>query len=358
MPSTPGAPPAVAGEVAALVERRLAELHASETARWSDVAGALAAPLSALQAFVANGGKRLRPAFCYWAFVGAGGAPEAPEVLDACAALELLHAFALVHDDVMDGSPQRRGADTVHVAFAGEHAQRSWRGEGRRFGEGMAVLVGDLAISYADGLLVEFPPQVRAVFGELKLEMVMGQCLDLLGAAEGSLARADARQVALLKTAKYTVERPLHLGASLTGRLDELAPSLSAFGLPLGEAFQMRDDLLGAFGDVGTTGKPVGEDFREGKPTVLLAVARERAQQAGDTAALAVLGLVGRPGMDDAAVAAVGDAVERTGARAEVETLVDDLVERSCAALEAAPIEPLARDALRQLARFVGGRAV
>ncbi|MPY92963.1 MAG: polyprenyl synthetase family protein [Acidimicrobiia bacterium] len=357
MPTVPGAPPPVAGEIAALVDRRMAELMAAESARWDAVAPPLGDPLAALDAFLARGGKRLRPAFCYWAYVGAGGRADGPSVVDTCAALELLHAFALVHDDVMDGSSRRRGAATVHVAFADRHAERSWRGEGRRFGEGMAVLVGDLAISYADSLLVGATRDVVEVFGELKLEMVMGQCLDLLGAARGRLERDEARQVALLKTAKYTVERPLHLGAALAGRLGELAGPLSAFGLPLGEAFQLRDDLLGAFGEVGETGKPVGEDFREGKPTVLVAIARERAQSQGDEAALAALDLVGRPDLDQAAVDRVREAAERTGARAEVESLVAELVERSCAALEAAPLESSAREALGELAHFVGGRA-
>jgi geranylgeranyl diphosphate synthase type I len=357
MPIAPGAPPAAAGEVVDLVDRRLADLLAAERTRWAGAAAPLAEPLGALAAFVAAGGKRLRPAFCYWAYRGAGGEAASPSVVDACAALELLHAFALVHDDVMDGSLRRRGAPAVHVGFEELHARRGWRGEGRRFGEGMAVLVGDLAITYADQLLVGAPIDVTSVFGELKLEMVIGQCLDLLGSAQGRLDVDEARQVALLKTAKYSVERPLHLGGALAGRLHELAGPLSAFGLPLGEAFQLRDDLLGAFGDAGVTGKPVGEDFREGKPTVLLAVARRRAAERGDAAALAAFDEVGSPELDAAGARRVGEAVERTGARAAVEAMVEDLVGRACAALEAAPLRPEAREVLGELARFVGGRS-
>jgi len=282
------APGHLAG-VAALVDDRLERLFAAEHARWGGVDPDLQPPLSALARFCRDGGKRLRPAFCYWTFVGAGGDPGHGRLADVCAALELLHAFALIHDDVMDGSTMRRNHETVHVRFADVHRAGGWRGEARRFGEGVAVLLGDLAFVYADQLMERIPADAAAVYTELRLELTMGQYLDLLGAARGEVDETVARRIASYKSAKYTVERPLHLGAALAGRLDDLAAPLSAVGLPLGEAFQLRDDLLGVFGEQAVTGKPVGDDLREGKPTPLLALATARVRAEGEPGAAAVL---------------------------------------------------------------------
>jgi geranylgeranyl diphosphate synthase type I len=277
---TTSVPPSLSS-VAPAVEARIDALLADEASRWGSVDPELVPPIEALRRFVLDGGKRLRPAFCHWAHIGAGGAPDDPIVIDAGAALELLHAFALLHDDVMDGSSLRRGHPTVHVDFATRHSAAGWRGEARRFGEGVAILLGDLAFVYADLLMVGVPHAATAIFNELRVELNIGQALDLIGTAEARHDLPMARRIATYKSGKYTIERPLHLGAALIGRLTELAESLSAYGLPLGEAFQMRDDVLGAFGDPDVTGKPVGEDLREGKPTPLLAITTARAGAAG-----------------------------------------------------------------------------
>ncbi len=183
---------------------------------------------------------------------------ENGSIVDIGAAFELLHAFALIHDDVMDGSATRRRSPTIHVEFEGVHAAGDWRGEPRRFGEGVAILVGDLACVYADRLMVDAPPAARRIWNELKIELNVGQYLDVLGTARGGTDVASARRISRYKSGKYTIERPLHLGAALAGRGEELAASLSAYGDPLGEAFQLRDDILGTFGDSERTGKPVG----------------------------------------------------------------------------------------------------
>ncbi|MEW6477532.1 MAG: polyprenyl synthetase family protein [Actinomycetota bacterium] len=331
------------------VEARIDALLSGEAARWGLVDPELVPPIEALRRFVLDGGKRLRPAFCHWAFVGAGGDPADPAVIDAGAALELLHAFALLHDDVMDGSPLRRGRTTVHVDFAGRHVAASWRGEARRFGEGVAILVGDLAFVYADLLMVGVPPAAIEVFNELRVELNIGQALDLIGTAEARRDRAMARRIACYKSGKYTVERPLHLGAALQGRLDDLAEPLSAYGLPLGEAFQMRDDILGTFGDPAVTGKPVGEDLREGKPTPLLAITTARA----GAAASDLLGRVGSPDLGADEVAAIQTLMVETGAKEETERLVDELAAEAVAALDRAALTDEARSALVELAAFV-----
>src|SRR4051794_22712208 len=258
----------------------MALLLDAELERWRGFDSSLEAPFAYLRDLVLAGGKRLRPAFCHWGFVGAGGAADDQAVIDAGAALELLHTFALVHDDVMDGSGTRRGMETVHHAFQQQHAAAGWAGEGRRFGEGVAILVGDVAFVYADILLAGAPPAALQVFAELRLEVNIGQYLDLLGTVRRDATPELAERICQYKSGKYTIERPLHLGAALAGRLDELAPWFTSYGMPLGEAFQLRDDLLGVFGDVSATGKPVGDDLREGKPTALFAMARQRASGA------------------------------------------------------------------------------
>jgi geranylgeranyl diphosphate synthase, type I len=340
------------GDIARRVESVLTAVLDDEKARWAALDPELEAPLDALRRLMLCGGKRLRPAFCHWAFVGAGGSPDDPAVVAAGAALEFLQAFALVHDDVMDGSPTRRGARTVHLEFGAGHALDGRRGEARRFGEGVAILVGDLAHVYADQLMVGVPRAALAVWDEMRIELNIGQYLDLVGTARGDTDLEAARRISRYKSGKYTVERPLHLGAALAGRYDELARPLSAYGDPLGEAFQLRDDMLGAFGESAVTGKPVGDDLREGKPTPLLAIASERAAPSDRR----LLARIGAPDLTAGEVRDLQRLLVETGARAECEDRIEALTDQAIAAVAEAPIEASARAALAELARFVAWR--
>ena len=343
--------PAALVSVADQVEARILRLLDAEIARWAAVEPALVEPLDELRLLVGAGGKRLRPAFCHCAFVGSGGTDPAA-VIDAAAALELVHTFALVHDDVMDGSDTRRNRDAVHRHFTGRHVDAGWRGESRRFGEGMAILVGDFAFVYADTLVRGAAPSVLDVFDQLRIELCVGQSLDLVTTATASTEPAAARRIALYKSAKYTVERPLHLGAALAGRLPELEAAYSAIGLPLGEAFQLRDDVLGAFGEADVTGKPVGDDLREGKATPLVALAAARAEPADQ----ALLGRLGAADLDADEVASLQDLFVRSGALKEVEREIDRLLGETHRALDTAPITPDARALLSELADYVAWR--
>jgi geranylgeranyl diphosphate synthase type I len=339
-------------EIARRVDARMLDLLDRQIQYWGDADGELTEPLSALRDLVVAGGKRLRPAFCHWAFVGAGGEPDDPLVIDAGAAIELLHTFALIHDDIMDGSSTRRGADTIHVTFEQHHALSAWRGEARRFGEGVAILAGDLAFVYADQLLLGAPVDAVRVFNDLRVEVNIGQYLDLVGTAKGNVDHDAAARISRYKSGKYTVERPLHLGAALAGRLGQLEGALSQFGLPLGEAFQMRDDLLGVFGDPSATGKPVGEDLREGKPTVLFATA----VQLADANAAKVLERYGASDIDDDEISVLQEVLVGTGAVESVERAIDALVGEAFDALGHATLTVEARTALAELAEFVAGR--
>jgi geranylgeranyl diphosphate synthase type I len=349
--------PSFLAEIGSRIDARMAALLDADRERWQAVDADLVPPLESLHRLLLAGGKRLRPVFCYWAFVGLGGDPDDPRVIDAGAALELLHIFALIHDDVMDASARRHGAETIHTQFARVHEQAGWRGEHRRFGEGVAILVGDLAFVYSDMLLRGAPPEAWAVFDELRLEVNVGQYLDLMGTARANATPELARRVCRYKSAKYTVERPLHLGVALRApqQRAELAPAFSAYGLPLGEAFQLRDDVLGTFGDPGVTGKAVGEDLREGKPTLLYALARQRAT--GRAAAL-LSERFGAADLSATEVAAIQAIFEATGARAEVEATIEQLVDEAlrAAASDQLPLTDEARHALIDLARFVAGR--
>jgi len=347
--------PAPAGlvEIGTRVGDRISLLLDAELERWSTVDPDLAAPLASLRSFVLAGGKRLRPAFCHWAFVGAGGDPADPRIVDAGAALELLHTFALVHDDVMDGSATRRGLDAVHVEFEARHALSEWQGEGRRFGEGVAILVGDLAFVYADMLLTGAPADATRVFNELRLEVNIGQYLDLIGTVKRNGSRDAAQRICIYKSGKYTVERPLHLGAALAGSLPALEEPLSGYGLPLGEAFQLRDDLLGAFGDEDLLGKPVGDDLREGKPTALVAIARERAS---GRAARLLTDRLGAPDLSEDELGELQEVLRETGAVSDVEARIESLAESALAALGRIPVTSEARAHLTDLAWFVAGR--
>ncbi len=347
--------PSWLAEIAKTVEERIAALLDAETARWSALDPDLRPAFGALRAFTLEGGKRLRPAFCYWAFVGAGGDPTDATWVDAGAALELLQAFALMHDDVMDGSTTRRGRPAVHVAFEAEHTAGDWRGEARRFGEGAAILIGDLAFVYAGSLLRGAPPPALALWDELRLEVNVGQYLDMLASARGNPTVEQATRICTYKSGKYTIERPLHLGASLAGGDDPgLRAALSAYGIPLGEAFQLVDDVLGVFGDAAATGKPVGDDLVEGKPTRLAAIALERTAGTPDGDRLRAG--FGNPSVDPDEVVEMVRIVEACGARTEVEGAARSLAATAVGAAAQLPLSTAARGALAELATFIVDR--
>jgi geranylgeranyl diphosphate synthase type I len=334
---------------------RLESLLAVERERWAKVDVDLVPPIDEIARLVLAGGKRLRPAFCFWGFVGAGGDPTDELVIDAGAALELLHAFALFHDDVMDGSLTRRGEPTTNAKFEASHGADKLAGESRRFGDGVAILVGDLAYVYSDQLMRNASPQAWTIWNELRIELNFGQYLDMLGSAMNERRREKAERICRYKSGKYTIERPLHLGALLAAPTrDDLIPVLSTYGLPLGDAFQMRDDVLGAFGDTAITGKPVGDDLREGKPTPLMAIATARA----NAAQLKELQLVGNQDLTPEQIARVQEVIRETGALDELETVITRLTDEAIAAVQNVPFAQSVRDEMITLAEYVSWRTV
>jgi geranylgeranyl diphosphate synthase type I len=356
-------PPVGLARTAERIGARLDALLADEAERWGLLDDDLVGPLRTLRRLAVSGGKRLRPAFCEWGFRAAGGDPDDEAAIDAVdrvgVAFELLHAFALVHDDVMDGSDLRRAEVTAHIEFADRHEAAGWRGASPHFGASAAILVGDLAHVLASRAMADQPAAVRAKWHELEVELMMGQYLDVLGTARGDRSAEKAVRIVQLKSGRYTIERPLRIGAELAaahvgaaGPDAAVVDALDAFGVPLGEAFQLRDDLLGVFGHQEITGKPVGDDLREGKPTLLLAYACERAT-AGQAA---LLDRVGDPELDDATVARLQRVLVDTGARGRVEEHVHRRTTEAVDALGCPALPSDVRAGLTDLAHFVASR--
>jgi geranylgeranyl diphosphate synthase type I len=329
------------------VEDRLDRFIAAERARWCAVAPHAALAIDAVEALVRAGGKRIRPIFCLSGYLAVGGDPTYPGVVDAAAALELLQAFALLHDDVMDNSAMRRGEPTAHVRYAAEHDRHGWNGEARRFGDGVAVLAGDLAYAWSDRLAIALSPAARAVWNELCTEMIIGQSIDIVVAAQRDADPDMARWIALCKSGHYTIHRPLLLGATVAGRPD-LAGAFEEYGLAVGEAFQLRDDLIDAFGDSAASGKPAGLDFDQQKMTLLFALVVRRDERVRDL----VTGWDGS-GWDAAALRGL---LKEAGVRADVERHIDDLVRTARQAIAGAPLPAAWRKELVDLADRIAYR--
>ncbi|MEU4955281.1 polyprenyl synthetase family protein [Streptomyces lavendulae] len=303
---------------------------------------------SVLVDFLFAGGKRLRPLLCVCGWYAGGGHGDETGVIQAAAALEMFHAFALIHDDLMDHSATRRGHPTVHRTLAAHH------GGNQRLGASSAVLIGDLALTWSDELLHTAPltpaqlTAVLPVIDTMRTEVMYGQYLDLIAA--GHPTDGDTTiplKIIRYKTAKYTIERPLHTGATLAGAPHTALAALSKFALPLGEAFQLRDDLLGVFGDPGVTGKPALDDLRDGKHTVLITLALQRA---APTQRAVLHALIGSRDLDEAGAARIRRILIATGARAETEHMIRTRQAQAHRALRQASLPPPAAAALRRLA--------
>ncbi|UNO41958.1 polyprenyl synthetase family protein [Streptomyces sp. MST-110588] len=317
-----------------------------------------ALPLEVLRDFLFAGGKRIRPLMCVLGWYAARGRGEADPVLRAAASLELFHAFALIHDDIMDRSDTRRGHPTVHRTLAERHQHRTHHIE---FGEHAAILLGDLALACSQemlngaGLSTAQLTVALPTLDAMRTAVLYGQYMDLDTAEQLTDDVERALAVVRYKTAKYTVQHPLHLGAALAGSGPAVRAALSAYALPLGEAFQLRDDLLGVFGDPAVTGKSVLDDLREGKRTVLLALALRHADA---RQARTLRHLVGDPDLDEEQAATLRTVLAGTGARARVETLIDSHLHTALRALDCAPFPADARDALREVAHTLTERAL
>lgn len=323
-----------------------------------------AAPLIDAWGQMLRGGKRLRAAFCYWSWRSHGAPVDSPElanIIGVGAALELFQAAALFHDDVMDKSDTRRGEPTAHRAFARRHVDAGWPGDADQFGLSTAILLGDLSLISSEeeflravsALPADRAAPARDIFTRMRTEVTVGQYLDIhaqMQPWDGDFVGDErrAREIIRSKTARYSVECPITLGATLAGASADQVAACSAFGMPLGEAFQLRDDLLGVFGDPSTTGKPAGDDLREGKRTLLMIRTMRALDPAGRAELVAALG---RPDLSDSEVAQIQEVVRASGAVEEIEELITSLSTQAFEALDAAHLPQPASDTLVALAR-------
>ncbi len=320
--------------------------------------------IAALEDFVLRGGKRVRPAFAYWGWRAVAPLDEDPlrsDMLLLFGALELLHGCALIHDDVIDASATRRGMPTVHMHFADKHRGRRWGGAPEQFGLSAAILLGDLSLVWADDIVATAPLsdaarlRVRHVWSQIRTEVLGGQYLDIVAESSGADTIASAMRVNTYKTASYTVTRPLQLGAAAGADRPDIQSVFHDAGTDLGIAFQLRDDVLGVFGDPAVTGKPSGDDLRSGKRTVLLAEAIERADASDPSAATLLRSSIGTDLSDDR-VRELCSAIESVGALSAVETRIEELTRTALAAIDNAEINPAAKAGLSELARQAANR--
>jgi geranylgeranyl diphosphate synthase type I len=352
-------PAAVEARLGETLERRLREACATDAVFGADLAGRVAR-------FALAGGSRLRAELLWWAARGHddgdGASGVAARALGAAAAMELIQTCALIHDDVMDGSALRRGRAALHVVLDEQYGTGARELPCGTFGGAAAVLAGDLALAWADDTFVECLEGARAAEGAyaiwraMRTEMVAGQYLDLRAQATGTGSAGQAVRTAALKTASYTVEHPLALGATLAGAPERTVRRLREAGRSAGLAFQLHDDLRGTFGDPAVIGKPVGEDLREGRATYVLAVARERCERAGDATGLRLLdGAVGPAGAGGREVDRLLDLLVACGARDEVARRVGELCHRGTEAVREAGLVPEAADRIVTLLRGACG---
>jgi geranylgeranyl diphosphate synthase type I len=339
------------GELASFTNRRNAHL--------SEIGSELTPVASAMTEFINDGGKRFRPIFAYLGYLGSGASPRA-EIVRACTALELVHVCALIHDDVMDGSDTRRNKPAIHKLFENMHHKNSYRGDAARFGVASAILLGDLALVWADRALMESGItqteliQCQSIFCEMRDELMAGQYLDVLEGALGTSSVERSLKVARYKSGKYSIERPLHFGAALAGA-ESLNETYSKFGLPLGEAFQLRDDVLGIFGDPKITGKPAGDDLREGKRTVIAAMAMERTDAKGQVLLQKSLG---NPDLSEQDVSALQEIITSSGALNQVEKLITELTDSAISALRDPQLDGKIATVLEEMAIIATQRSV
>jgi len=347
-----------------LVEESLREFFASRADTVRAVGAGYADAVTALESFVLRGGKRVRPVFAWTGWLGAGGDPQGPQAsaaLRTAAALELVQACALVHDDIIDASTTRRGFPTVHVEFADRHSAQQWSGGSAEFGRAVAILLGDLALAWADdmvreaGLDPETLARISPVWSAMRTEVLGGQFLDISSEVSADESVEAALRVNRFKTAAYTIERPLHLGAALAGADAALVDAYRTFGTDIGIAFQLRDDLLGVFGDPGVTGKPSGDDLRAGKRTVLFAVALQRADETDPAAAAMLRESIGTD-LSDAQVERLRAVIADLGAVDDTERRIADLTDRALTALDGSTATEEGKRLLREMAVAVTRR--
>lgn len=308
-----------------------------------------------LRGLLVGRGKRMRVTIAYWGFVAAGGVHGSPgyrDLVRVAAALETLHLFALVHDDVMDESVIRRGRPAAHIEADAWHRAGNGKGDGAVFGRNMAILLGDLAHMLADRLVDDLPKPLRRAWYALSLELIAGQRADLTGAAAARRDQIHAESVAVLKTGRYTVVRPLQLAALAAGAREDVVTTLVEAGDHIGRAFALRDEYLGVWGDPEVTGKPSSDDLLEGKATVLVCLARDRLT--GEAAAM--LPGLGTTGVGRESIERLAGAMRQAGVDVELERMIGSALQAGLERLQRGGLTAAGISGIRQIAEAMAWR--
>ncbi len=354
-----------------LIQRQLDEFCSTQRDQFQVISSDLTQIVDESRSLL-QGGKRFRALFTYWAWAGSlpyAATRQTPEqlaessdaIVGICSALEMFHAAALVHDDILDQSDTRRGKPAVHKAFEKLHQEQGWAGSAARFGAGAGIITGDLLLAWSSELFghalehspsPEIEASCRDEFAKMRVEVMAGQYLDVLeeNAAltrDPAEAVGRANRVMLYKTAKYSIEAPMLIGASFAGIEPAGLRNFSAFGIPLGMAFQLRDDILGVFGDPAITGKPAGDDLREGKRTVLVGLTKETLKS---SVSKVFDDLLTSRNLDEQQIKFLQNTISGCGALAKTEAMIEDLANQSLEALSLLEVTETAREQLRGLA--------
>lgn len=342
-----------------MVQETLERFFLARREAIAQIGAPVATAIDHLEAFVLGGGKRIRPLYAWAGFVGAGGLESSQEnpasMLQAAASLELIQACALIHDDIVDASDTRRGNPTVHRAVEAEHSQKQLQGDAAVYGESTAILIGDMALVWAEdmlqdsGLSAEALHRARDAWRGMRTEVIGGQLLDIALEAEGSESVELANSVNRYKTAAYTIERPLHLGALIADADAKTIAAFRGYGRDIGIAYQLRDDELGVFGDPSVTGKPAGDDLREGKRTVLFSLALEAMDTKNPDAAKLLRKNIGATD-DPEVIDELKEIIAASGALEEIERRISSLRDSGLGYLHAAEIDPQVTETLEMLA--------
>ena len=311
-----------------------------------------------LTGFVARDGKRIRPALLYYTYRACGGVLD-EQVMPMAMAVELLHTYLLIHDDIMDHADVRRGGPAAHVMYADLHRSRGWQGDSEHFGESVGILLGDLAQTYSLELYssVELAPEVAAEFRQqfslMCQEVVLGQYLEMTAGYRDNLEEDELLRVLRMKSGRYSVERPVQLGYLLARAPEATRQALTVYGLKMGEAFQLQDDLLGMFGDAKTVGKPVGADLVEGKFTLLI---HHALRHLSGEDRVALERALGNADLEPAEVLRVQRLIEVSGARQRVQEMVEERLRQAHESLEAIDLAEDGAAFLEGLIDYLRGR--
>ena len=343
-----------------IVDRELANFFRDKLKEMEKVGPSAKNAVKCIRELTLAGGKRLRAAFMHWGYVGAEG-KEVGKIIEASMSIELTHIFLLIHDDIIDRDDFRHGVSTIHKRYESLAKKYYKKTDAKHFGDSMAIIVGDMAAAFGNEIIFnsKFKPEIvlKALdkLQEIVSVTVSGEIFDVILEAKGSATEKEVLEVHRNKTAKYTVEGPLHLGAMLAGADEKMLRDLSDYAIPVGTAFQIQDDILGAFGNEKKLGKPVCSDLREGKQTLLVVKALENGDRHQKKT---IEELLGKKEVSEEEIEKFRQIVRNTGSLEYSQILAKKLIGEGKKALRDSKIENGTKEFLAGIADYIVNREI